>query len=508
MRRVLLLGLSCALLLAMMGGCSSNPPTSRQVPRFESGACTFKLGQGFVDGQNIRCGFLIVREDRANANSSIVKLAVAILKPSSTTPESDPVIYLSGGPGESPLTDFAPLFTPDGVSYFFGNHDLILFDPRGVGGYSQPSLDCPELRESTYSALDQNLTPDQYDALYRTAMLQCHARLIKAGINLSLFTTYTSAADVHDLIQALGYQQVNLYGGSYGTRLALEVMRDFPQHIRSVVLDSTLPPQVDLFTSVPDSAMRSFETLFNACDANATCNHNYPHLQSTFYALADTLNAHPLTLQGVVDPFTNRSYTVLLNGWRFVDLFFLSLYDTSMLAQLPADIYAAHSGNTATLSTLYNAEMFTEDAISRGMWYAVECNDDAPFVSSQDVDIAEQAFAPPIRAADLFNLQTRLGICQFWNVKAAAAGEQQPVVSAIPTLILEGEYDPITPPANGNLAAQTLSHSDVLLFPGTGHGVDFGPSSCPKNIVLAFLATPTRRPDSSCIASLSEPAFT
>ena len=98
------------------------------------------------------------------------------------------------------------------------------------------------------------------------------ARLSKAGINLSLFTTSSSAADVHDLIQALGYQQVNLYGGSYGTRLALEVMRDFPQHIRSVVMDSTLPPQVDLFTSVPASATRSFTLLFNACAADAACN--------------------------------------------------------------------------------------------------------------------------------------------------------------------------------------------------------------------------------------------
>jgi pimeloyl-ACP methyl ester carboxylesterase len=508
MRRVPLLGLACSLSLVLLGGCSSTPPSTQQVPRFERGACALKLGQGFVDGQNIQCGFLIVRQDRANANSPTIKLAVAILKPSSTATASDPVIYLSGGPGESPLTDFAPLFTPDGVGYFFGNRDLIIFDSRGVGGYSQPSLDCPELRTSVYGALGQNLTPDQYDALYRAAMQQCHARLIEAGINLSLFTTYTSAADVHDLIEALGYQQVNLYGGSYGTRLALEVMRDFPQHVRSVVLDSTLPPQVDLFTSVPASAMRSFDTLFNACAASATCNRSYPQLQSTFYALANTLNAHPLALHDVVDPFTNQSYTVLLNGWRFVELFFLSLYDTTMLPQLPADIYAARSDNTAPLTALYNAEMFTEDAISRGMWYSVECNDDAPFGTSQDVEMAEQTFAPPIRADDLFHLRTRLGICQFWNVKAAAATEKQPAVSAIPTLILEGEYDPITLPANGNLAARTLSHSDALLFPGTGHGVNFGPSACPKDIVLAFLATPTQLPDSRCIASMSEPAFT
>ena len=231
-------------------------------------------------------------------------------------------------------------------------------------------------------------------------------------------------------------------------------------------------------------------------------------MESTFYAVIETLNAHPLTLQSVLDPYTNQSYTVLLNGWRFVELFFLSLYDTSMLPQLPADIYAAQSGNAAALTTLYNAELFTEDAISRGMWYSVECADDAPFVTPQDMDKAEQTFAPAMRAADLFNLQTRLGICQFWNVQPAAAAEKQPVVSAMPTLLLEGEYDPITPPSNGDLAAQTLSHSEALLFPGTGHGVDFGPSACPKDIVLAFLAPPTQTPDSRCIAAMGEPAFT
>jgi pimeloyl-ACP methyl ester carboxylesterase len=506
MRHFIVIGLGCSLVLALLGGCA-NPSVQRPAPRFEAGACSFELGRGFVDGQNVHCGSLIVREDRTNPHSPTIKLAVAIFKSASDHPAADPVLYLSGGPGESPLTDFAPLFTPGGLAYYLGDRDLIIFDPRGVRGYSQPSLDCPELRDATYGALDQNLTPDQYDALYHQAMLQCHDRLVGTGINLSLYTTSSSAADVQDLIRALGYQQVNLYGGSYGTRWALEVLRDFPQQIRSVVLDSTLPPQVDLFTSVPASATRSFDTLFRACAANAGCNKTHPQLAATFYTLITTLNAHPLTLQGVVDPFTHTSYTVALNGWRLVGLLFLALYDTSMLSRLPAAIYAAHSGDTAPLATLYSAEEFTEDAINRGMWYAVECADDAPFATPQDVDRAEQVFAPPVRAADLFNLQTRRSICTFWNVQPANEGEKQPVVSATPTLILEGEYDPITPPSNGDLAAQTLSHGYALLFPGTGHGVGFG-AACPRYIVLAFWDNPTQRPDSRCIDAMGEPTFT
>lgn len=502
MRRIIQIGPGCALLLALLGGCG-NPPT-QSVPRFEASACSFSLGRGFVDGQNIRCGYLIVRADRQNHNSPTLRLAVAILKNPSAQPAPDPVIYLSGGPGESPLTDFAPLFTPEGLTYYLGNRDLIIFDPRGAD-YSPPSLDCPELRAATYGALDQNLELAQYQTLYHTALAQCHTRLVKAGINLSLYTTYTSAADVHDLIQALGYQHVNLYGGSYGTRLGLEVMRDFPQHIRSVILDSTLPAQVDLFTSVPASAIRSFNLLFKSCAASATCNSKYPQLETALYTLMDTLNAHPLTLQ-VQDPFANKGYTVLLNGWRLADLLFLSLYATDLLPQMPAAIYEAKSGGTTLLTQFYNEVAFTEDAISRGLWYSVECTDDAPFVTPRDVDAAEQTFAPPLRAADVFNLQTRLSVCQFWDVKPAAATEKQPVVSAIPTLVLEGEYDPITPPSNGDLAAKTLSQSYTLLFPGTGHGVGFG-AMCPKSIVLAFWDTPTQQPGSSCVAQMSDLQF-
>jgi pimeloyl-ACP methyl ester carboxylesterase len=140
------------------------------------------------------------------------------------------------------------------------------------------------------------------------------------------------------------------------------------------------------------------------------------------------------------------------------------------------------------------------------MWYSVACNEDAPVVTAHDIDVAEQTFSPPIRAADLFNLQGRFSVCRFWHVARAPVEEKTPVVSAIPTLILEGEYDPITPPSNGELAAQSLSHSYPLLFPATGHGVGFG-ALCPRRIILAFLTNPAQEPASRCVASMGGPAF-
>ena len=127
--------------------------------------------------------------------------------------------------------------------------------------------------------------------------MACHDRLVKSGINLNAFTTLENAADVHDLIRALGYQQVNLEGVSYGTRLALTVMRLYPADLRSVVLNSVLPPQVNAFTSIPRAAARAFDVLFQGCAADPYCNATYPHLQAVFYQLVADLNTTPITFQ-------------------------------------------------------------------------------------------------------------------------------------------------------------------------------------------------------------------
>lgn len=500
-----LTSLAVSLLLALvLPGCASTT-TTQSVPRFEPTPCNYKLGQGIVDGTNVHCGFLIVREDRANSHSRTIKLAVAILKTPKSTPAPDPAIYLSGGPGESPLTDFAPYFTAASLQYLLGNRDLIIFDPRGTGE-SQPSLDCPELRDAEYASLGTDRSPAQLVALERAALQQCHSRLTAEGINLGLYNTVSTAADVHDLIHALGYRQVNLNGGSYGTRLGLEIMRDFPQSVRSVVLDAVLAPQLTFFTSIPPALIRSFRTLFAACAANPTCDAKYPHLETLLYASIARLNARPLTFQAQ-DPFTGRGYPVILNGSRLVSLLTLSLYQTDLLAEIPAAITEAQQGTTTLLQRFFDEVWFGEDAISRGMWFSVECGEDAPFVTSEDIAAAEQALTPPLRAADLFNMPGRYATCQFWTVPPLPAALKQAVSSDIPTLILEGEFDPVTPPANGTLVANTLSHSYPLEFPGIGHGVMFtGP--CPTSIVLAFQENPSQRPDTGCIVQLGEPAFT
>jgi pimeloyl-ACP methyl ester carboxylesterase len=182
----------------------------------------------------VQCGYLSVPEDHTRPQGSKIRLAIAIFKSASAHPKPDPVVYLQGGPG-GPLVDaLGPSFTSNSLAAWPGDRDLILLDQRGTGN-SQPSLACPELTTMAH-------------ARFVEAMRACHDRLVREGINLNDYTTLQSTGDVHDLVQALGYRQANLYSISYGTRLALTVMRLSPSDVRSVVLDSVFPPPRPTFS--------------------------------------------------------------------------------------------------------------------------------------------------------------------------------------------------------------------------------------------------------------------
>lgn len=462
------------------------------------------MSVSFVQGKNVFCGTLTVPEDRANANSPLIKLAVARFKSPSAHPAPDPIIFLQGGPGGRIIEDIASTLVGGKLNLTtqFGDHDLILVDQRGTG-YSRPSLKCSEVDNLQYIT-DQKLTAQQQADMQVSALKTCHARLVSQGINPGAYTTLSDAADIHDLIQTLGYSQVDLYGVSYGTRLALEVMRAYPQHVRSVILDSTVPAQSRLITSLPASTARVFQVLFDGCAANAVCNAKYPHLGSVFYSLVTSLNAQPLTFTAT-DSNTGKQYTVLFTGDQLSALLFTSFYVTSAIPYLPAMIYQLTQGDTRVASILFGALMF-DTSVSVGMYFSVECAEDIAFATSHDVEQAAQAYPQPIRADNLIGLQGELTGCRQWNVPTAPTSEQQPVTSAIPTLVMEDEYDPITPPANGILAARTLSHSYQFLFPGTGHGA-FLFNDCPTSIGLAFYSNPAAKPDGSCVAAMGEPQF-
>ncbi len=489
---------------ANAGAARPAAPARQVTPRFEPAACRFKPGAGIVAGRDVRCGVVVVPQDRSVSNGPTIRLAVAIFKSPAPHPAPDPFVFLQGGPGGSVIEDFGSAITAQnrGVDYP-ANRDLILLDQRGTG-LSRPSLACRETTALDYRTLDQRLSPQRQTTLQVEAASQCYSRLVASGVDPNAYTTLADAADVADLRVALGYPALNLYGVSYGTRLALTIMRTHPRGIRSVILDSVEPPGVNAITSPLSSATRVFDVLFNGCAVDPSCNAAFPRLRQTFYRVVGRLNAAPVTIR-TKDP-TGKTYTVLLTGDRMIDLLFAALYATPLIPALPVMIALADRGNFGIPAAIYGPLQLTDASLNQGVYYSVECGEDAPFATAQQVIADAGALNPVLRPDFLRGQLDELRACRVWRVRAVPAAQLQPVASAIPTLLLSGQYDPITPPANSLRAARTLPRGYRFVFPGTGHGVN-QTASCPDHIVAAFEDHPARRPDASCIAAMTGPKF-
>ncbi len=481
-------------------------PTSR-VPSYEKTACPFRLPTGVSEGKDVECGYLVVAEDRADPQTRAIRLAVAVFRNPAKPVKSDPIVYLSGGPGGSAL-EFAYLAYAQQVAPFFAaQRDIILFDQRGVG-LSRPALDCPAASALDLQLLDPEkdgkvLSSQEQSDMMLQAMLGC-ARDLSSVAKLTAYNTVANAADVNDLRLALGYDQINLWGISYGTRLALEVMRDYPKGVRSVVLDSVYPPDVDLYAEEPANTMRVFTTLFDGCAADRVCRASYPDLRKTFFDLAAALNKNPAKITAT-DPLTSKTYPVLLNGDTLIGAVFQMFYDTDMIPSLPQIIYQAKAGDYRQIGQFIGVIIAQDSAMSPGMQYSVQCNEEQPFTNEKDYDAAIAKYP---ELASYLNDSTKLGfaICAGWGSGKAAATENQPVSSNLPTLVMAGEYDPVTPPAWAKRAAQTLSRSYYFVYPGMGHGTSIG-RDCPTSMMIAFLDDPTKAPGNSCISAMTEPQF-
>lgn len=471
-------------------------------PVFEEESCDFDVVTDFA----FRCGFLVVPEDRsAPDNGREVRIHVAMFESNNPDAPDDPIIYLDGGPGGESLEPLAFSLSTT-WSDFIEQRDMIFFDQRGVG-LSTPSLKCQETRELTFDVLDEDLPPEEYVARELEALARCRERLADEGIDLTQYTSATNAADVADLRTALGIEEWNLFGISYGTRLAETVMRDHPEGVRSVILDSTYTPDVDLIASAPQNFDRALETLFAGCAADQRCAAAYGDLETRLFDLVDRLDAAPLSAQ-IRDVFTNERYDALFDGQTLLGIVFQGLYSAEVIPLLPQMVAELEDGDTTTLGLLATNNLANGAFFSYGMNLSVQCNEEVPF--TDEAAVAAAAAAEP-RLEEFFATASNVGvpvyeICELWQAGLSDAIENQPVTSDIPTLVLAGEYDPITPPAWGLRAASSLSNATYVEFPGVGHGASLS-GDCPLAVTLAFLDDPLAEVDQSCVAEMTGPGF-
>jgi pimeloyl-ACP methyl ester carboxylesterase len=464
-------------------------PTQAYQPVFNPAECAFLVPAGYRH----YCGYLVVPENRAIPNSALIQLHVAVFQSLAEGPEPDPVVHLAGGPGSSSLEVAGYLFS-QGLDAILERRDFIFFDQRGTG-YSRPRLDCPERNALTATLLSGTLSDDQEFQAIVDAFHRCRDRLTAQGIDLSAYNSAASAADVNDLRLALGYDQLNLYGDSYGTRLALTVMRDYPEAVRSAVLDSTYPLEVNLYTTLAPNVERAFNVLFDDCAADPTCNAAYPNLRAVFYNLVDQLNVSPVT---VLLSMGGDDYPVLLTGDLLIDVLFGGLYNPVVTAGMPKMIYQIQAGEYSILRNRLRLYFDTSSAL--GMNTSVQCAEEVPFNSGEDAFTAAQGVQPAIGGFFSESAQPLFTVCQDWTGIAPDPRENQPVTSDIPTLILAGEFDPITPPEWGQMTATHLANSYFYEFRGNGHWVTRS-SRCALSITLSFLDNPLTPPDASCLGS-------
>ncbi|MEP7286607.1 MAG: alpha/beta fold hydrolase, partial [Chloroflexota bacterium] len=497
--------LALAMLLSVFYGLWLPNPTLAQtaaIPRFEPSACKFDIPNNLQEGKNLHCGFVIVPEDHSKPDGPTIKLAIAQLK--SPNPAADAVIYLDGGPGGYSLvsTDyygqaFAPLLK---------KRDVIMLDQRGVG-YSEPLLNCPELTMLYYQLLEEDISKEKAAALGLDATQQCHDRLVKSGIDLTVYNSAQNAADVDMVRQALGYKQFDLYGISYGTRLALTVLRDHPEAIRSVVIDSVVPLDIDLVAGYTRDADRSFKALFSACAAEAACNSAYPDLDKVFYQLVDQVNAKYITAKGK-HPVTDKVYNVVIDGDSLINWLFQSLYSTRDIPNLPQMIYEAHAGNFEHIADGLVENVWEDETFSEGMYNSTDCREEVAF-TTPDAMIEGAKGVPPELAnsfADTLSVQDTFKTCDLWGVGKASAIEDLPVISSIPALVMAGHFDPITPPEYSKRVAGNLSKSFFYEVPNGGHGPSLN-GACTFGVVSSFIDNPTAKPNDACLANLHPPTF-
>ena len=471
---------------------------------FEPASCPMQLPAGQTEGESVECGYLVVPEDRADPDSDTIRLAVAIFHPPDGPSHPDPIVYLSGGPGLSGLEFLFISFDLAFAPVLATGRDLIVLDQRGIGR-SEPALDCPNVTELSLELLDWEIDGEILDDeaamdLLMQTVADCEEDL-SAVADLTAYNTVSNAADINDLRLALGYDQVNLWATSYGTRLALGVMRDYPEGLRSVVLDAVYPPDVALYLELPANAERAFAALFDGCAADAACDAAFPYLEAVFFDAVDRLNETPGAYE-VTNPLTKEQYDVLIDGDTLVAMLFSFLYQTDFIPSLPQIIYDVADGDFGLIALIQGSLMAQRDAMSMGMQLSVQCNEEYAFTSLEEYE-AVMADYPLLQGflEDAMVGKPGFLLCQQWDSGQADPIENEPVSGDVPTLLMAGEFDPITPPAWARHAAETLSNSTVLEFAGVGHGASIV-EGCPYDTLIAFVNDPAGPLDDACLAEM------
>jgi pimeloyl-ACP methyl ester carboxylesterase len=432
-----------------------------------------------------QCGRLSVPEDPAAPGGRRLQLFVARIPAVSGHGRPDPLFLLAGGPGLAATTFYtgvAPVF-----ERIHRDRDIVLVDQRGTGASN--ALSCP-------GATDPD-APDSTAALVQEAR-SCLA-LLAAHANVADYTTSLAVRDLEAVRAALGYATINLYGGSYGTRVAQHYLRRYPAHTRSVILDGVVPPQLTLGASLAMDAQSALQRIFGRCVAAAPCQARFGDPRGTFEDLLAGLRTRAVAV-GVPDPFTGQTRKLTFDAADLAAVVRLSSYSSEQSALLPLvlDEAQGHANFTPIAGLMLQVTHSLDDLIAYGMHNSVVCAEDVADyqVRAQDRERLAQTY---MGTAQLDALEA---ICALWPHGPVDADFHQPLESNRPVLLLSGSDDPVTPPQYAAQAARGLHDSVQVVVADMGHGQITAP--CAARLLSRFIELGSTRGLESEIACIHQ----
>ena len=466
---------------------ASGLATAQDAPTLDLEDCRISAGPGFP-GIKARCGTLIRPLDPSDPGSLPLELSVAVVPALSLEPETDPLVLIAGGPGQGSISFYAGWASA--FERVRRDRDILLIDQRGTGESAPMTCD-----------IDEDIIEGQYST---EQTLQVTKQCLEAlPYDPRFFTTSVAVTDLEALRSTLGYPQLNVYGISYGTRVAQHFARRFPGSTRTVILDGVVPPQIPLGPEIATESQLALERVLGRCAEDTQCSERFPDLHQDFIDVQQLFDKSPPVVE-LPDPLTGRIEEVELGSEEFGIAIRLLLYGHRSIALIPLLIHEAAEGNYGPLAAQFQMTVTQlTESLSIGMHNAVMCTEDIPFVDPDNVDHDALA-ASYLGPLQLEALQT---ICSVWPAGVIDDGLRVPVATAIPFLLLSGDADPITPPRYATTAAVDLEKAWLLTGKDQGHGQAV--VGCVPRLISEFIATATLEDvDTSCIEqSFAMPFF-
>jgi pimeloyl-ACP methyl ester carboxylesterase len=475
----LLITTGAVVLLVNVGSCAKQRPTG--------GLAKLKSCRLSGIDEELLCGKLTVFENRETRTGRTIDLNVVVLPAFNQKNKAEPLFDLAGGPGASSV-DRADFYAGPGKDYC-RRHDVVLVDQRGTG-------------ESNPLSIPREKTPDYYlSEMFPVDHVRQMRHALEQRADLTKYTTSIAMDDLDDVRAWLGYDRINLFGGSYGTRAALVYMRRHPDHVRSAILLAVAPIDLKMPLHHSESAARAIEILFGECERDAACHTAFPQIRDDWRNVLTQLEKQPARAE--YSPPGKAVTTVEIQGGVFAEKIRNLMYTRDQAARIPLVIHHAAGGDfTPFLQQAIGPSI--PDLLADGMYLSVTCAEDVPFIKPEEAE--KLTAGNPFGNYRVFQ-QTRA--CSMWPRGKIPDDFFEPVSSNAPVLIFSGSFDPVTPPSYGEEVAKHLPNSRHIVISEGAHGVEgLKDPGCIDRIGIEFLDKGDAKSlDVSCVDRMAAPPF-